>query len=572
MNWLMNSIGKKILFIGIFSLIIIVLLVLVSLSFFGKIGEVEKIKTLAYQYELLMKETSLTYAKVAATGDEQANGKLVKLLTILSITNSRIYNIYDVMKEGHSPEKALEIYATKTGDTNANIKTASLIDSLMGTELIPRLVDSSKNGNKVSNAQLAIAKKLMVQKDAAARKSLFEEFDALEAKGPGLMKEFHAIMKDVSDHFSASITKAYILICAVAIILIGVIAFFITRSIVRPLKETVAYVKTVSEGRFNETLEVKSSDELGLMVESINHMSTNLGQMVKEIHSGIAQLNDSAINLEMLSVQVSETASQNSDKANLVSTAAGEMTTNMGGISASMETSAQNTNSVVTAVEQMTATINEIAKNTDFAKNITDQAVEQARTASEQMTQLGKVAETIGKVTETINDISEQTNLLSLNATIEAARAGEAGKGFAVVANEIKELARQTAQSTQDIKKQIDQIQSSTRVSVEGIDKISSVIEETSQVVATIASAIEEQSIATREISQNMSSVSEGVQEVNASVSQTTSVADEISSTISQVQQSTGQMEASSQDVKKSSAFLTELAANLDQMMKRISV
>ena len=71
-------------------------------------------------------------------------------------------------------------------------------------------------------------------------------------------------------------------------------------------------------------------------------------------------------------------------------------------------------------------------------------------------------AQSISKVTEVITEISEQTNLLALNATIEAARAGEAGKGFAVVANEIKELAKQTAEATKEIKTKIEGIQTST--------------------------------------------------------------------------------------------------------------
>jgi len=78
------------------------------------------------------------------------------------------------------------------------------------------------------------------------------------------------------------------------------------------------------------------------------------------------------------------------------------------------------------------------------------------------MQALGSAAQEIDRVTETITEISSQTNLLALNATIEAARAGEAGKGFAVVAGEIKELARQTADATEDIKRRISGIQAST--------------------------------------------------------------------------------------------------------------
>ncbi len=92
------------------------------------------------------------------------------------------------------------------------------------------------------------------------------------------------------------------------------------------------------------------------------------------------------------------------------------------------------------------------------------------------MTALGMAAQAIGQVTETITEISGQTNLLALNATIEAVRAGEAGKGFAVVANEIKELAKQTAEATQAIKGKIEDVQTPTASTVTEIDQISTVI------------------------------------------------------------------------------------------------
>jgi len=98
-----------------------------------------------------------------------------------------------------------------------------------------------------------------------------------------------------------------------------------------------------------------------------------------------------------------------------------------------LEEASTNIEIVSQSAEQMTASINEIAQNTERASSVTRQAVSDAETASSRINELGSAANEIGKVTETITDISEQTNLLALNATIEAARAGEAGKGFAVV-------------------------------------------------------------------------------------------------------------------------------------------
>jgi methyl-accepting chemotaxis protein len=117
-----------------------------------------------------------------------------------------------------------------------------------------------------------------------------------------------------------------------------------------------------------------------------------------------------------------------------------------------------------------------------------------------------------------ITSIAEQTNLLALNATIEAARAGEAGKGFAVVANEVKELAQQTAQATEDISKRIQAIQNDTTGAVEAIEQISSVIGQINDFQNTIASAVEEQHATTSEMARNVSEAATGSSEIAANI------------------------------------------------------
>lgn len=109
------------------------------------------------------------------------------------------------------------------------------------------------------------------------------------------------------------------------------------------------------------------------------------------------------------------------------------------------------------------------------------------------MNELGKAAQDIGQVTEVINDISDQTNLLALNATIEAARAGEAGKGFAVVANEIKELAKQTAEAIQSDQSKDYGYSSNNRNNSKSICCVAEVISSVDEIVSSIAAAVEEQ-------------------------------------------------------------------------------
>jgi methyl-accepting chemotaxis protein len=186
--------------------------------------------------------------------------------------------------------------------------------------------------------------------------------------------------------------------------------------------------------------------------------------------------------------------------------------------------------------------------------------------------ELGEAAKAISKVTEVITEISEQTNLLALNATIEAARAGEAGKGFAVVANEIKELAKQTANATMEIKEKISGIQDSTSVTVSEIGQITQVIGDVNDIVATIAAATEEQLAAAREISGNISQASTGIQEVNESLAQSSAVSSEIAKDIADVNQESAKMTNSSSQVDMSANDLKGLADELELVVGRFKV
>ena len=174
-------------------------------------------------------------------------------------------------------------------------------------------------------------------------------------------------------------------------------------------------------------------------------------------------------------------------------------------------------NIVASAAEEMTATIADVNVNTAQASKVTGEAVDEAKSATIKVRKLGIAATEISKVTEVINDISGQTNLLALNATIEAARAGEAGKGFAVVANEIKELAKQTAEATGKIKSQIEDIQNSTSATVSQIETITEVINSVNETVTTITGAVSEQSSATDEIAGSVAQAAQGLSEVNRS-------------------------------------------------------
>lgn len=159
------------------------------------------------------------------------------------------------------------------------------------------------------------------------------------------------------------------------------------------------------------------------------------------------------------------------------------------------------TGTAASAITQMTYSISTIARNTERAASVSRGASEVADRGRTSVTSLGNAADQIHGVVALIESIAGKTNLLALNATIEAARAGESGKGFAVVANEVKALARQTSEATQEIRARLEEMRAATDTTVSDINQIFHVISEVDSVNQEIARAADEQRLATGDIS-----------------------------------------------------------------------
>ena len=380
---------------------------------------------------------------------------------------------------------------------------------------------------------------------------------------------------DQKSKMEAQIHRAIVFIYTffgIALLAGSVVALWIASTIKKSMAYAVEISTRVADGDLTQEIEVSSKDEIGTLLAAMKNMVDNLNTMFSDITTGIETLASSSTELSAISQQMASNSEQSAGKSSSVAAAAEEMSANMNSVAAAAEQASQNVDIVASSAEEMSSTIQEIARNTEKGRSISSEAVAQTTSASQKMEQLGRAAQSVGKVTETITDISEQTNLLALNATIEAARAGEAGKGFAVVANEIKELARQTAEATGQIRQQIEGIQESTGTSVEEIKQVTEIINDVNDVVSNIASAIEEQSIATKEIAGNVAQASQGIQEVTQNVSEASTVSGTISSDIVEVNTASQEIANASSQVRLSSEELSSLSERLQGMVAKFKI
>ncbi len=327
-----------------------------------------------------------------------------------------------------------------------------------------------------------------------------------------------------------------IVVGLIGIAALGVLAFFITRSIVRPLTGVVEVLKGFAEGDLSRRVEERSQAELGELERNLNASMSATDRIVGNVAESADAVAAAAEEMSAFSQQLASGAVETSSQAGLVSGAAEEVS--------------RNVQTVAAGAEQMGASIREISHSANEAARVASEAVGTVEATNQKVSKLGESSQEIGNVVKVITSIAEQTNLLALNATIEAARAGEAGKGFAVVANEVKELAQETARATEDIARRVEAIQADTGGAVGAMEEISNIIASINDYQLTIASAVEEQTATTNEMSRNVAEASTSSSQIASNITGVAEAADTTRESVVQAESSVQELARMAADLR----------------------
>jgi len=469
-------------------------------------------------------------------------------------------------------DTTLETLKQTVGDNSGQITTLDEIGNMVHqwktTVVEPAIASRQKIGKPKSINDLASL--IHKSEDKNYLGKIRERINTLVDQETTLWSQYQAHVANVAGSTIRTTVVGTIATILLAVALSMLIAFTITSR----ARQMVASIKDIAEGEGDLTKRLKtgSKDEIGELAEWFNTFLDKAQAIIREIAHNAGTIANSSTELSTTVTELTTGAGETTKQSTTVAAAAEQMSTNMNNMATGTEQMTHNVKTVASAVEEMTASISEIAKNAEQASAVAGDAEQLARSSNQTVGQLGSAADEIGKVIETIQDIAEQTNLLALNATIEAARAGDAGKGFAVVATEVKELAKQTADATEDIRGRIEGIQGSTGQAVDSIAQISDVIQQVSDVSRTIASAVEEQSITTKEIAQNITHTSDAASLVSTGVAESASASQDITRNLSGVDQAARRTAEGASHTQAAGTRLSTLADELQSLVGQFKV
>jgi len=349
-------------------------------------------------------------------------------------------------------------------------------------------------------------------------------------------------------------TRTLLISVTVAALLLGALAaWWIARQIAVPLRQVLVSANRIAQGDLSHDIQVERRDELGQLQRTISDMNRNLRSLISGIGDSARQVASAATQLSAVTEHSHTGINHQKDETDQVATAMNEMLAT--------------TQEVARHAEQASVAANEADLQASAGEKVVTQAVEQISQLADEMALAGRAmlalqqeSQKIGSVLDVIKSVSQQTNLLALNAAIEAARAGTAGEGFAVVADEVRSLAQRTQESAEEIEGLIQGLQTGTQQVADIMDSSRSLTDYSVGLTRDAGDAL-------AAIARTVSVIQEMNPQIAAAAEQQSAVAEEINRSVLKVRDVSEQTAAASEETAAASVQLTKLSLDLQTLV-----
>lgn len=374
-----------------------------------------------------------------------------------------------------------------------------------------------------------------------------------------VMADLQALQKDLDDQRETDIFGMAMVGLAIAAIGLLVI-WLVGHGIARPLKQMVAMLDDIAQGEGDLTRRLTSdrADELGAIAKGFNTFLGKLQEMITQVVTSVQSVSDSSEHTADIAIRTNQGVHKQMSEIDQVATAVHEMTATAQDVARNATQAAQAASHADQAASQGMQIVR------DTSTSIGALAVEIGKAVGVVQT-LAKDSENINAILTAIRGIAEQTNLLALNAAIEAARAGEQGRGFAVVADEVRNLAQKTQQATEEIQSMIQQLQQGTRDVVRVMEDSQHRTDESVQHAAKAAQALET-------ITQAVSVINDMNTQIASAAEEQSAVADDINRNVINIGQVANEVASGADESSAASAGLTKLAEQQRRLINQFKV
>ncbi|MBO8087504.1 MAG: cache domain-containing protein [Marichromatium sp.] len=368
---------------------------------------------------------------------------------------------------------------------------------------------------------------------------------------------------ETADRAATAAQHSAMVMVAVSVTSIAVgilLMLMVTRAIVRRIQRLTGMMRDVAEGEgdLTRTIDIHGKDELAELAAAFNLFQSKLRDLIAEVAGGNQQLAAAAEELSATSQQTDDQVRRQQAELEQVATAMNEMTATV----AEVARNATEAAAATLQTDQDASAGSQVVASSIASIEVLSQRVEGA---TEVIARLSEDSAEIGKVLDVIRGIAEQTNLLALNAAIEAARAGEQGRGFAVVADEVRTLASRTQASTTEIQQMIERLQSGTSQAVAAMEESRTQAQESVAMAGEAGSSLEQ-------ITRSVSTIKDMNSQIASAAEEQAAVSQEVDRNLINTTQAIEGVSAGATQIKHAAGELAELAAGQQERVGRFKV